>query len=511
MSEAAVTVLDWNRAIFGKMHGSDTDRAIAALAAEPETIEELDVAMRRFTSIFDRSHFAHFHRGDSDQPWDAGVVIIDLAARLIAGESTYSGIATQGSVDGPTRDESVNFQLSRDWEVSHGIECWRGVAERRREERASHTRIDARQVLFGRPMIEFIVSNIVEKRNLEPSEAVNRIHADWLMTSRSDLSNKNPREVLLERHDFIGMDLQYREFQWSSSGKCPPGLDRDSAAYRFAGFGTSEIVLYYDLVRNLLWECRARCDQESGFNRLDEMLRLEKLRDAWLELPDPEFHGRTPASIIDKERRRLPEGVIGAEAAVDPDCPCCQMMIEDIGPYFWHLDGCNMDDEFAFSFYRTREEWDEEQRRHEEFNREFEAKQARRQLDQGSAANIWSRTFTNEEFLDDMPLSQLVPIALFGFAAMVSELNQDLRVLGINERIASAHQETLNRLLGNVRAALNESAELIDPALHRLVSELEDLAERYPTISAKCSDLSRRLREFPSKLTASVEREDLPF
>jgi hypothetical protein len=38
----------------------------------------------------------------------------------------------------------------------------------------------------------------------------------------------------------------------------------------------------------------------------------------------------------------------------------------DFGPMFWHLDGCNMDDDFPFSFYRTRAEWDEERRRMEE-------------------------------------------------------------------------------------------------------------------------------------------------
>ena len=39
---------------------------------------------------------------------------------------------------------------------------------------------------------------------------------------------------------------------------------------------------------------------------------------------------------------------------------------------FWHLDGSGMDDSFEFSFYRTRAEWEAEQKRWEEFNREFE-------------------------------------------------------------------------------------------------------------------------------------------
>jgi 2-polyprenyl-6-methoxyphenol hydroxylase-like FAD-dependent oxidoreductase len=38
-----------------------------------------------------------------------------------------------------------------------------------------------------------------------------------------------------------------------------------------------------------------------------------------------------------------------------------------------------MDDDFAFSSYRTREEWDEENRRREEFNREFNRRWEERQ------------------------------------------------------------------------------------------------------------------------------------
>jgi len=38
-----------------------------------------------------------------------------------------------------------------------------------------------------------------------------------------------------------------------------------------------------------------------------------------------------------------------------------------------------MDDDFAFSFDRTRAEWDEENRRREEFNREFNRRWAERE------------------------------------------------------------------------------------------------------------------------------------
>ena len=68
--------------------------------------------------------------------------------------------------------------------------------------------------------------------------------------------------------------------------------------------------------------------------------------------------------VADEEGRRLakarlPEGVSGHEAMVDDDCPCCQMMAELPGPFFWHLDGSGMDDGFAFDLScSTREEWD---------------------------------------------------------------------------------------------------------------------------------------------------------
>jgi hypothetical protein len=62
---------------------------------------------------------------------------------------------------------------------------------------------------------------------------------------------------------------------------------------------------------------------------------------------------------------------------VDDDCPMCQMFGDETSPLgmgvgFWHLDGCNMDEDFAFSHFRTREEWEAENRERAEFNKEFD-------------------------------------------------------------------------------------------------------------------------------------------
>ena len=62
---------------------------------------------------------------------------------------------------------------------------------------------------------------------------------------------------------------------------------------------------------------------------------------------------------------------------IDDDCPMCQMFGDETSPLgmgvgFWHLDGSHMDDDFAFSSFKTRQEWEVENRRREEFDREFD-------------------------------------------------------------------------------------------------------------------------------------------
>jgi hypothetical protein len=59
------------------------------------------------------------------------------------------------------------------------------------------------------------------------------------------------------KYDVIDADLHSRGLQWSFRGEPAPCLASESAAYRFAGFGTHEVVVYYELMRLLLSECHA--------------------------------------------------------------------------------------------------------------------------------------------------------------------------------------------------------------------------------------------------------------
>jgi hypothetical protein len=210
------------------------------------------------------------------------------------------------------------------------------------------------------------------------------------MTPRADLRGQTPREVMLAKLDFIDFDLHTRELQWSLLEEGPPPLARDSFAYRFAGFGTHEYVLYYDLLRHLLSECWGRlgsgslahsatfCDSDVAV----ESSRLNDVKEVWLSEPQRGLQGRIPIAIIESERRRIPLVMSAKSMMIDENCDLCQMLVsetgEDMGPVFWHLDGCNMDQGFEFSFHRTRGEWEEAERCRKEFDEEFNRKWAER-------------------------------------------------------------------------------------------------------------------------------------
>jgi hypothetical protein len=254
------------------------------------------------------------------------------------------------------------------------------------------------------------------------------------MTPREDLRGQSPRDVLFAKRDFIDFDLHTRSLQWSLLDEGPPCLSPDSFAYRFAGFGTHEWVIYYDLIRHLLWtatsedffsnasslsgtappdsqatsssasawrivgpgegniqaQLPAHQSPPSSNETLTQQVRetliahLDKIKTAWLEQPQSEYDGRTPAILIDNERKRLPIALRPHDMIIDEDCPMCQMFGDETSPLgmgvgFWCLDGSHMDDDFAFSPYETREEWETENRNREEFNKEFDRKWKDRQ------------------------------------------------------------------------------------------------------------------------------------
>jgi hypothetical protein len=524
MSEVRLNLIDSQTIVHSTIHGSVADAVIAALSAEPETIKELEAAMERYDKCPpDFSSWPHFKIPSmisalDTRPYDAGIVIVDLAARVIAIESTYSQPEAQGHVnyhDGKqATDIPVMYRLPDDWLILRSVYEYEMVRGERFAARASNPPFDARAILYGRPLLEFIALNVqqspeitqtsgcreftqgglgtsttpgseqlrrdapaahnhsagdgcactmlttgdvdVDKRefvgqseerpendsNNPLAQAISDIHARWLLTPREDLRGLAPRDVMLAKQDFIDFDLHTRSLQWGLQLEGPPCLSTDSFAYRFAGFGSHEWILYYDLVRELLWSAAADVRQTVDCrdvspngtllhtsNRNDEcnnskfahrkaefstnqsgpesvITRLEQLKTGWLEQPLRDLEGGIPGLIIDNERRRLPEAMGGRTMVIDEDCPVCKMMGDEaesgLEIYFWHLDGCNMDDGFAFSSFRTLDEWEIEQRRRQEFDREFDrkCKERRERLARGE-------TLEPDPFFDPVGLDEL--------------------------------------------------------------------------------------------------------
>ncbi len=365
MSELRINILDASRSINGTLHAFLADSIIAGLAAEPETIEELEEAMTRFAKPSGRQgHLSRFSGGVNDEPWDAGIVFVDLAARVFAAESTYSILLLEGEVQFHNGKELTEvwlpYRVPGDWLLLNSVDEYRAVADQRRTERAAAPPLDSRLILYG-AVAEFVANECRAARDSNREDPVAGIHAKWLMTPRDDLRGLQPREVLLMKLKDIDRDMQWREVQWSRLKEPAPCLKKESHAYRYGGFGTHEIVIYYDLVRMLIENCWERMQEGGEVSLPDEIARLNRVKTEWLDSPEPDHGGISPSCLIDYERRRLPWVSSEEDSPYEDDCPLCQEMAKgEFGPGFWHLDGCNMDDDFAFSFCRTREEWEEE-------------------------------------------------------------------------------------------------------------------------------------------------------
>jgi hypothetical protein len=428
MSEVKLNLIDAQSCLIGTIHGSAADSCVAALSAEPETIAELETALGRYIRPHNNhGPFASF-RFDSDldaEPWDAGLVIIDLAARIVSVESSYSQPLPEGTVnfhDGTElTDVVVSYCLPADWLFVSSVEAYRWSRPRRRQQRATRLPLDTRAVLYGPPLLDFIANSGIdqlgratafddEAKQEALAHQIKCVHAAWLVTPRLDLRGRSPREVLLEKLNLIDADMESRCWQWSMQNEGPPCLSTESFAYRFAGFGTHEWVVYYDLVRYLLWRAAGLPSgpAENNGHSKEQLLsdtqqlsvpRLEELKRDWLEQPQTDYDGKVPIIIIENERKRLPQAMSPAELIIDDDCDLCRMSALEaemgFGPGFWHLDGCNMEDEFAFSTCLTLEEWEAEQREHEKFDREFNRK--------------WTEdhaSMTAEELLDDTAIPE---------------------------------------------------------------------------------------------------------
>jgi hypothetical protein len=410
-SEVMVTIIDAERALHGIMPAWKADIVLASLVAEPETLVELEDAIVRYdASIISRGFLKHLEVGVNETPWDAGVVIIDLTARLIACETEPAiykperhGFALY-CADPPldwfksSQEEPIQipYLISEDWLFTRTLDDWRGVAERRSRERAANPPLDARPALLGK-IAEFIARQCAIARAAGKEDPITEIHEAWLMTPREDLRGRTPREVLLAKLEFIDHDLFSRELQWSLTCVRPSILNQASAAYRFAGFGTHSNFVYFEMIRHLLAECWARARAGQSLPIDDEIAHLGELQVEYLtEGSDMTY---TPGWFLEQERLRIP--ILAPENLDDLADPefTLPRAAEDptMGMDFMRLcvDHLNAEGNFAFSLYTTREEWESE--RHV-----WEAPQCRHELVLAGGERVYTdQMMKAEDEIDD--------------------------------------------------------------------------------------------------------------
>jgi hypothetical protein len=394
MSEIKLNLVDNTSIYSGVTSSTLAITCVASLAADPKTISELLAALERYEKEA-KSSFSSVHSSSSLdlEAYDAGVLIIDLGARVVVCNSTCLKVGPEGQVT--CYDQlhlssiDVDYCLADDWLFTNSFEEYLETRDQRRNEHSTSQLVDGRPILYGRQLSQFLAikactcvifnsasrsPEVTHTGNEYIADCITEIHREWLMTPRDDLRGNSPRQIMLARRELIDFDMESRMLQWSFQLEGPPPLSRDSAAYRYGGSGTHEWVMYYELIRSLLSGAFGRligprknlkrthhcstANYELALSNLSDLTgnvdqallsagpdstdcevvsdleslvsHLETLKLSWLTEPNLNLDGSIPFLIIENERRRLPEAVSSSEFIVDEDCPTCRMMACEI-------------------------------------------------------------------------------------------------------------------------------------------------------------------------------------
>lgn len=375
-------------------------------------------------------------------------------------------------------------------------------------------RVD-RDVLYSDPFLEDIAGRVlavVESEEWKNCGAIEQerkrypftiqVHRDWLMTPRDDLGGRMPRQLLhgaIEWSDHVvsGQELRLMD------GESVYAIPNDWSDFAVAPMGSQEMCLYFNLCREVIEASWFWCVcEDRKFEPADAMHSsrqlvsfLRSVSDAWL---DGSFEGgSSPSFIIECGRRRVPrgEGIVihGLDEVqeekhfIDCDCPVCRMMAEGMfGIGFTSIDGhhLELDNEFAFSKFQTREEWEKEQKEYADFVAYLDSKENERTAKgdtQDPLASAWSGIKTDEPLPGD-------ELGYLQMAFMVAEIISELQVLGV------AHEEIkeLNECFAGYRQS-DEVVRLLTATEFK--AHLQALADRYPSLVSRSADLQSRIDE----------------
>jgi len=375
-----------------------------------------------------------------------------------------------------------------------------------------------RDVLFGEPLLNDLARRILSTVRSEAwinSDAATDertrydftiiAHRDWLMTPREDLGGRMPRQLLHGAHSWIDRVVWSQRMRFEDGVPMVAASD-DVAGYETAPMGSEEMVVYFDLCRELIeagWSWCSGEQTQPAWKQEPELQSalvdfLRETRDEWMREP---FEGGSPPSfIVECSRRRVPRGagvpIVGMtqqqseQHVVDCDCPICEMMADGMfGVGFTGLDGhhLDLDNEFAFSMYETREEWQSMLQEYDDFSDSIQQKrsiaEAAKESETPSAEfeSVWSGMRSDEPIPGD-------PSGHLGLAFLLAEV---VSILQTNEATTSTIRE-LNESFTAYRKS--DSHELTESA-SRLKNALQSLNDQHPELISKAADLQSRIDE----------------
>jgi hypothetical protein len=458
--------------------------------------------------------------------------------------------------DGKQRDP-LSVHLAPWWEIHEqlqqdSLEIIEGL-------RQSPPRIPPcnREFLFGDPLAEYLAMRTLAiaetprgRKALSPGsnrreldDLTIEVHRDWLMSPREELGGMFPRQHLHGGVDWIDRLTWSQRLRFERGGQIV-AIAKDFSGYHYGPMGCEEVVMYFDLCRELIhaswmW-CQRNALQVSEISSEslacfegEEMLGatpvgstvndliqfLEEVKTEWLTSP---FEGGSPpAFILECSRRRVPRGagveIVGMserqseQHVVDCDCPICRMMADGFfGPGFTSIDGhhLELDEEFAFSLFETLEHWQAEQDEYAAFSAALEAKERLRQQrvadgdldEQDEFASVWSGgSLTGGATESDISIpgdhDGNLHLA-FLLSEIISELQKPLA-----DSVSDAgkpdfrQQRLIERLNTDFEEFRQSDPSTKSVATDTLSSTLEEVASHHPQLVSRVADFQSRMHE----------------
>lgn len=342
--------------------------------------------------------------------------------------------------------------------------------------------------------------------------------------------------------------MDFRRSQWSRTRIAPPPVPETSHVYRYGPVGLEEIVLYFDLCRDLITAAWRWVDDDPQIQRRRLIRDLEQMKDGWLGGEDPGSGGMSLQEVLDAERKLMPR--LAGDDPIDCDCPLCRMQRDDaqaFGPAFMMVDGFHleMEDEFAFSLATTVEQWqesremfgdwsdedsDEDEEGEEELvsvdeedgdGRERDVigvrvgafADANGDLTVGGSGGVDQESLDRKVWKSSMVSATMnsPQLSLFAVGARLAELISDLKSRQAPRALIDQLNEAFDELARVIRQWLVAQATrqrgdepvLMGGAVEQMIASLESVTTALPELTAQSADLQSLVHEWQRQLLAS--------